>query len=54
MRELIDSDHASELPPHRSQTELIIFIISAPIYWFSKRHTSVETRSFGSKFIATK
>ena len=38
----------------RSRTVLIIFLNSAPIYWFSKCQTSVETSSFGSEFITMK
>ena len=54
MRAFVDSDHAGELTTRRSRTGFIIFLNSAPIYWFSKRQTSVETSSFGSEFIAMK
>ena len=32
----------------------MVFLNSAPIHWFSKKQTSVETSSFGSEFIAMK
>jgi len=54
MRAFVDSDHAGEITTRRSRTGYIIFLNSAPIYWFSKRQTSVETSSFGSEFIAMK
>ena len=50
----IDSDHASDLTTRRSRTGFIIFLHSAPIYWFSKHQTCIETSSFGSKFVAMK
>jgi len=50
----VDSDHAGELTTRRSRTGYIVFLNSAPIYWFSKRQTCVETSSFGSEFIAMK
>ena len=54
MRAFVDSDHAGELTTRRSRTGFIIFLNSAPIFWFSKRQTSVETSSFGSEFVAMK
>lgn len=54
MRAFVDSDHAGQLTTRRSRTGFIILLNSAPIYWFSKQQTSVETSSFGSEFIAMK
>ena len=54
MRAFVDSDHAVDLVTQRSRTGFIIYLNSAPIYWFSKKQTSVETSSFGSEFIAMK
>ena len=54
MRLFVYSDCAGELTTRQSQTGFIIFLNSAPIYWFSKRQKSVETSSFGSDFIAMK
>ena len=50
MRALVYSDHAGELTTRQSQIGFIIFLNSDLIYWFLKRHTSVETISFGSEF----
>ena len=54
MRAFVDSDHAGDLTTRRSRTGYIVFLNSAPIYWFSKQQTSVETSSFVSEFIAMK
>ena len=37
VRAFVDSDHAGELNTRRSRTGFIIFLKSAPIYWFLKR-----------------
>ena len=47
-------DHAGDSVTQRSRTGFIIFLNSAPIFWFSKKQTSVETSTFGSEFIAMK
>ena len=39
---------------HRSQTGILIFLNQAPIIWYSKRQNTVETSTFGSKFITMK
>ena len=54
MRAFVDSDHAGDTATRRSRTGCIIFLNNSPIYWFSKRQTSVETTSFGSEFVAMK
>ena len=54
MRAFVDSDHAGDSVTRRSRTGFIVFLNSAPIYWFSKKQTSIETSSFGSEFIAMK
>jgi hypothetical protein len=54
MRAFVDSDHATDTTNRRSRTGFIIFLNNAPIYWFSKKQTSVETSSFGAEFIAMK
>ena len=38
----------------RSQTGILIFVNRAPILWYSKRQNTVETSTFGSKFIVMK
>ena len=54
MHVYVDSDHAGDSLTRRSRTGFVVFLNSAPIYWFSKRQTSCETSTFGSEFIAMK
>ena len=54
MRAFVDSDHAGDVVTRRSRTGFVVFLNCAPIYWFSKKQTSVETSSFGSEFCAMK
>lgn len=54
MRAFVDADHAGDSVTRRSRTGFIVFLNSAPIYWTSKKQTSIETSSFGSEFIAMK
>ena len=54
MRAKVDADHAGDTITRRSRTGFIIYLNSAPIYWMSKKQTSIETSSFGSEFIAMK
>ena len=54
MRAFVDSDHAGEILTRRSRTGFLIFLNSAPIYWFSKKQNCIETSSFGSEFYAMK
>ena len=49
-----DSDHAHDLVTGRSITGLIAFVGSTPVYWKSKRQTSVQTSTFGAEFTALK
>jgi hypothetical protein len=48
----VDADHAGNLATRRSHTSIIIFINKAPIIWYSKRQNTVESLTFGSKFVA--
>ena len=54
MRVFVDSDHAGETLTRRSRAGFIVFLNGAPIYWLSKKQTSCETSTFGSKFVAMK
>jgi hypothetical protein len=54
MRAKVDADHASDTTTRRSRTGFLVYLNCAPIYWLSKKQTSVETSSFGSEFIAMK
>ena len=54
MRVFVDSDHAGDQVTRRSRTEFLIYLKNLLIYWSSKKHTTVETSSFGRKFMAIK
>ena len=54
IRAFVDADHAGDTKTRRSRTGFLIFLNSAPIYWTSKKQTSIETSTFGSEFIAMK
>jgi hypothetical protein len=36
----------------RSQSGILLFVNRAPILWYSKKQNTVETSTFGSKFVA--
>ena len=50
----VDADHASDTITRQSWTGFLIYINSAPVYWLSKKQNSVESSTFGSKFMAMK
>ena len=50
----VDARHGGNVKDSRSQTGVLIFINKAPIHWYSKNQTSVETSTFGAKFCAMK
>jgi len=50
----VDADHTGDRLTRISRTGFVVKLNSAPIYWMSKKQTSVETSSFGSEFIALK
>ena len=54
MRLFVDADHAADTVTRRSRSGFLCYLNSAPITWFSKKQTSVETSSFGSEFVAMK
>ena len=54
MMAYIDSNHAEESLTRRSRTGFLVFLDRSPIYWLSKKQTSCETSTFGSKFVAMK
>ena len=49
---LVDADHAGDVVSKKSHTGIIFFVNRSPIIWYSKWQNTVETSSFGSKFIA--
>ena len=48
----VDADHAADQMTRRSQTGILIYCNSAPIIWYSKKQTTVESSTFGSEFVA--
>ncbi len=54
MSAYVDADHAGDKLTRRSRTGFIVFLNMSPIFWHSKKQTSVETSSFGSEFCAMK
>jgi hypothetical protein len=42
IRAYVDSDHAGDSITRRSRTGFIVFLNSSPIYWTSKKQTSIE------------
>jgi hypothetical protein len=48
----VDSDHAGDKITRRSQTGILLYLNSAPIIWYSKRQSTVESSTFGSEFVA--
>jgi len=48
----VDANHAGNLLTCHLQTGVLIFINKAPIVWYSKRQSMVESSTFGSEFVA--
>jgi hypothetical protein len=54
LRLYVDSDHAGEKLTRRSRTGYFIFLNMAPVTWFSKQQSTIETSVFGAEFVAMK
>src|SRR6056300_532251 len=50
----VDASHAANVVTRQSRTDVLIFVMSAPIVCYSKKQNSIETSSFGSEFMALK
>lgn len=50
----VDSDHAGDTVTRRSRTGVLIYLNCAPILWYSKKQSCVETSTFGSEFMGLK
>ena len=50
----MDDDHAGESLTRWSRNGFIIMLNNAPMYWHSKKQTSVETSTFGSEMMKMK
>ena len=47
----VGANHAGNVIIRQLHTKIIIYVQNAPIIWFSKRQNTVESSSFGSKFV---
>ena len=54
LRYFVDADHAGGSLNRRSSTGFIVILNNAPIYWHSKKQTTVKTSTFGSELMAMK
>ena len=50
----VDSNHGHDKITGKSVTGIIVFVGRTPIYWESKRQSSVQTSIFGAEFISMK
>ena len=50
----VDADHAGDSITRRYRMGFLVYLNSSPVYWMSKKQTSVETSSFRFEFIAMK
>ncbi len=48
----VDANHAGNVVTRRSHTGILLFVQNSPIMWLSRRQNTVETSTFGSKFVA--
>ena len=48
----VDADFAGNSLTRQSRSGFMVMMTSAPLYWFSKKQSSMETSSFGSEFMA--
>jgi len=48
----VDADHAGNRVTRCSHTGILLYLNCAPIIWFSKAQSTVETSTFGSEFVA--
>ena len=48
----VDADHAGDPSIRRSQTGVLLYCNSAPILWYSKQQSTIESSTFGSEFVA--
>ena len=52
IRAFVDAYFAGDSLTRRSRSGFIVMINGAPLFWFSKKQSSMETSSFGSEFVA--
>ena len=54
IRAFVDADFTGDSFTRRSRTGFIVMLNMSPIYWYSKKQSSMETSSFGSELCAMK
>ena len=54
MTAFVDASFAQNKKTRKSHTGFVIFVNRAPIVWFSKRQSTVETSTFSAEFMAMK
>ena len=54
LRLFVDSDHAGDKLIRRSRSGFLVYLNLAPITWFSKKQSTIETSVFGAEFVAMK
>ena len=48
----VNADHAGDRITRRSHTGILLYVNKAPVSWYSKKQTTVESSTFGSEFVA--
>ena len=48
----LNANYAGNVVTRRSHTGILIYVMNAPIIWFSKKQNTVESSTFGSEFVA--
>ena len=48
----VDSDHAGDRLTRCSQSGILLFCNSAPIYWYSNKQNTVEAFTYGAELVA--
>ena len=54
MNVFMDAAHATDLVTRCSVTGILIFLMGAPIKWYSKCQNTIESSTFGLEFVAAK
>lgn len=54
MRAFVDANQATNSVTQQSRTGSLVYLYCTPVYWMSKKQTSVKTSLFGSEFTAMK
>jgi hypothetical protein len=52
MNMVCDASHASDLVMRHSTTGFFIYLCGTPVVWYSKHHSTVESSTLGSEFVA--